>query len=138
MTKMAELVSNYPDPSVNIHAPELNTKAIKDSLESLLKLRFRYREYETAYDKELLDEMYEARVLGGASSTLKSIPGLVDNLARILELENESDKWEKNTISYIQTTEKNIRGFRGANSSNSICCEYYRAGCNILVERFRG
>ena len=95
MTKMAELVANYPDPSVNIHAPELNKKAIKDSLESLLRLRFRYREYETAYDKPLLDTMYEARVPGGASSTLKSIPGLVDNLARILELENESDKWEK-------------------------------------------
>ena len=95
MTKMAELISNYPDPTVNIHAPELNKMAIKDSLDSLLRLRFRYREYETAYDKELLDTMYEARVPGGASSTLKSIPGLVDNLARILELENDPDKWEK-------------------------------------------
>lgn len=95
MTKMAELVSNYPDPSVNIHAPQLNKEAIKGSLDSLLRLRFRYREYETAYDKELLDTMYEARVPGGASSTLKSIPGLVDNLARILELENDPDKWEK-------------------------------------------
>ena len=95
MTKMAELISNYPDPSVNIHAPELNNKAIKDSLDSLLRLRFQYREYETAYDKELLDIMYEARVPGGASSTLKSIPGLVDNLARILELENDPNKWEK-------------------------------------------
>ncbi|MDC3085085.1 hypothetical protein OA439_04335 [Gammaproteobacteria bacterium] len=95
MTKMAELISNYPDPSVNIHAPELDNQAIKDSLDSLLRLRFRYREYETAYDKELLDTMYDARVPGGASSTLKSIPGLVDNLARILELENDPNKWEK-------------------------------------------
>ena len=92
---MAELISNYPDPSVNIHAPELDNQAIKDSLDSLLRLRFRYREYETAYDKELLDTMYDARVPGGASSTLKSIPGLVDNLARILELENDPNKWEK-------------------------------------------
>ena len=106
MTKMAELVSNYPDPSVNIHAPELNKRAIKDSLESLLRLRSVTGNTKLHMIKSFWIQC-EARVPGGASSTLKSIPGLVDNLARILELENESDKWEK-IQSHIYTQQRKI------------------------------
>ncbi|MEK9977243.1 MAG: hypothetical protein VW689_05280 [Gammaproteobacteria bacterium] len=94
MTKMAQLIKNYPDKKVNAYMPLLNNDAIKMSLDPLLTLRFKYRDYEIKYDKELLDVMYKSRVPGGASSTLKSIPGLIDNLERKLDLQNDPNKWD--------------------------------------------
>ena len=94
MTKMAQLIKNYPDKRVNYYMPNLNYDAIKMSLDPLLTLRFKYRDYEIKYDKELLDIMYKSRVPGGASSTLKSIPGLIGNLERKLDIQNEPNKWD--------------------------------------------
>ena len=109
MTKMAELIKNYPDKKISRHAPILNKDAIKDSMDKILKLRFRYREYETAYDKDLIDSMYKARVPGGASSTLKSIPGLIENLSRLLNLDGKSDAWKQIQINIYNMQTKILK-----------------------------
>jgi pyruvate/oxaloacetate carboxyltransferase len=91
MLKMQSLIENNPDPLVRAHAPVLNRDAIKADMPSLYELRFRYREFESRYNKELLDAMREARTPGGASATLKAIPGLVENLGRLLGTKD----WDK-------------------------------------------
>jgi len=85
MLKMLNLITNHPNQAVRENAPELNIEAIKADMDALYDLRFRYRDFESEYDHALLGAMEAARAPGGASSTLKSIPGLVDNLGRELE-----------------------------------------------------
>lgn len=95
MNKMVDLIRNYPDGRVSSKAPKLNIDAIKASMFSLYGLRFRYREFETSYNTELVDAMYAARTPGGASATLKSIPGLVDNLGRLLGTADNHADWNQ-------------------------------------------
>lgn len=84
INKMAGLISNHPDRRIKAECPRLNIDAIKASMFSLYGLRFRYREFESSYNPDLVEAMYLARTPGGASATLKSIPGLVDTLGRLL------------------------------------------------------
>ena len=95
MNKMVDLIKNYPDERVSSKTPELNIDAIKASMFSLYGLRFRYREFESSYNTELVDAMYAARTPGGASATLKSIPGLVDNLGRLLGTADSHADWDQ-------------------------------------------
>jgi len=95
MNKMADLIRNYPDERVSSKTPKLNVDAIKASMFSLYGLRFRYREFEAAYDPQLVDAMYAARTPGGASATLRSIPGLVDNLGRLLGTAGNHADWNQ-------------------------------------------
>ena len=95
MNKMVDLIRNYPDERVSSKTPELNIDAIKQSMFSLYGLRFRYREFESSYNAELVDAMYAARTPGGASATLKSIPGLVDNLGRLLGTAGKHADWDQ-------------------------------------------
>ena len=95
MNKMADLIRNYPDKRVSSKTPKLNIDAIKASMFSLYGLRFRYREFESSYNAELVDAMYAARTPGGASATLKSIPGLVDNLGRLLGTADKHADWDR-------------------------------------------
>lgn len=85
MLKMLNLIKNHPNEAVRENAPELNIDAIKADMDRLYGMRFQYRDFEADYDHDLLEAMLPARAAGGASSTLKSIPGLVDNLGRALE-----------------------------------------------------
>ena len=94
MNKMVGLIENYPDPVISSNAPKLNIKAIKESMFKLFGLRFRYREYESSYNPTLVDAMYDARTPGGASATLKSIPGLVDILGRALGSNEKPADWD--------------------------------------------
>lgn len=94
MSKMVNLIENHPDEAINQNAPKLSIKAIKDSLKSLFSLRFLYRDYESSYNPELVEAMYHARTPGGASATLKSIPGLVDNLGRLLAENGQPADWD--------------------------------------------
>ena len=93
MNKMAGLIKNHPDPRIKAAAPSLNIAAIKDSMFTLYGLRFRYREYESSYDRGLVQAMYKARTPGGASATLKSIPGLVETLGRLLGTPEHHADW---------------------------------------------
>jgi len=95
MNKMVDLIRNYPDERVSSKTPELNIDAIKESMFSLYGLRFRYREFESSYNPELVDAMYAARTPGGASATLKSIPGLVENLGRLLGTAGDHADWDQ-------------------------------------------
>ena len=95
MNKMVDLIHNYPDKRVNSKTPVLNIDAIKASMFSLYGLRFRYREFESSYNTELVDAMYAARTPGGATATLKSIPGLVNNLGRLLGTPDEHADWDR-------------------------------------------
>lgn len=95
MNKMVDLIRNYPDKRVASQSPRLNIDAIKASMFSLYGLRFRYREFESSYNAELVDAMYAARTPGGASATLKSIPGLVDNLGRLLGTADKHADWDR-------------------------------------------
>ena len=95
MNKMVDLIHNYPDKRVSSKTPALNIDAIKASMFSLYGLRFRYREFESSYNTELVDAMYAARTPGGATATLKSIPGLVNNLGRLLGTPDEHADWDR-------------------------------------------
>ena len=98
MNKMAGLIKNHPDPRIKSNCPELNIDAIKASMFSLYGLRFRYREFESSYNPTLVEAMYVARTPGGASATLKSIPGLVETLGRLLGKPEKHADWD-----HIQT-----------------------------------
>ena len=98
MNKMAGLIKNHPDHHIKSQCPDLDIDAIKDSMFSLYGLRFRYREFESSYNPDLVEAMYAARTPGGASATLKSIPGLIDTLGRLLGTDNQHAGWD-----HIQT-----------------------------------
>ncbi|MGC6484201.1 MAG: hypothetical protein ACON4P_00885, partial [Candidatus Puniceispirillales bacterium] len=98
MNKMAGLISNHPEKRIKTECPRLNIDAIKASMFSLYGLRFRYREFESSYNPDLVAAMYLARTPGGASATLKSIPGLVDTLGRLLGSPSQHADWD-----HIQT-----------------------------------
>ena len=95
MNKMAGLIKNYPDERIKSNMPELNIDAIKGSMNSLYGLRFRYREFESSYNPKLMEAMYVARTPGGASATLKSVPGLVDTLGRLLGTPEQHADWDQ-------------------------------------------
>ena len=95
MNKMAGLINNHPDARIKASAPHLNIEAIKASMFSLYGLRFRYREFESSYNPTLVEAMYVARTPGGASATLKSIPGLVDTLGRLLGSPGRHANWDQ-------------------------------------------
>jgi len=94
MNKMVALIKDYPDEKMKANAPTLDIQAIKASMYSLFGLRYRYREFESSYNPELVHAMYDARTPGGASATLKSIPGLVDNLGRLLGSPESPADWD--------------------------------------------
>ena len=95
MNKMVGLIENHPNPKISSNAPKLDIGAIKASMNSLYGMRFRYREFETSYNTDLVNAMYDARTPGGASATLKSIPGLVDTLGRLLGSPEEHADWDR-------------------------------------------
>jgi pyruvate/oxaloacetate carboxyltransferase len=84
MLKMSSLMRNHPDEAIRAMAPEFDMGAIRADEKSLLEFRFLYRDNEAKYNKALLDAMHKARAPGGASSTLRKIPGLEANLGRML------------------------------------------------------
>lgn len=94
INKMAGLIKNHPDPRIKSQCPKLNISAIKQSMYSLYGLRFRYRDFESSYNQDLVKAMYVARTPGGASATLKSIPGLVDTLGRLLGSPDTHAGWD--------------------------------------------
>ena len=102
MNKMLNLISNYPDQRVAAKSPQLNNDAIKASMSSLYGLRFRYRDLESRYNSELVETMYSARTPGGASATLKSIPGLVENLGRLIGVNGNHADWDQIQIAIYQ------------------------------------
>ena len=91
MLKMLHLLKRHPEEHVRENIPDLDIEAIKADMDAAFKLRFLYRQYESKYNKELLDAMRPARVAGGASATLKSISALEANLSRLLE----TDDWDE-------------------------------------------
>lgn len=94
MNKMASLIEGSPNDNISSNAPDLDINAIKDSMSSLFAMRFQYRDFESSYNPELLAAMREARTPGGASSTLKSIPGLVDMLGRSIGTDEKPADWD--------------------------------------------
>jgi pyruvate/oxaloacetate carboxyltransferase len=106
MNKMIGLIKNHPDMKINTNAPKLNIDSIKASMKSLLALRFQYRDYESSYSSKLIDSMHDARAAGGASATLKSVPGLVENLGRLLGKNNELADWDSIQIAIYSMQSK--------------------------------
>ena len=102
MNKMVDLIRNYPDERIASESPQLDIDAIKASMFSLYGLRFRYREFESRYNADLVKSMYAARTPGGASATLKSIPGLVDTLGRLLGKGGSHADWDHIQIAIYQ------------------------------------
>ncbi len=102
MNKMVDLIKNYPDERIAAESPQLDIDAIKASMFSLYGLRFRYREFESRYNADLVKSMYAARTPGGASATLKSIPGLVDTLGRLLGKGDKHADWDRIQIAIYQ------------------------------------
>tara|TARA_R110002074_G_scaffold170005_2_gene331868 strand:+ start:2956 stop:4911 length:1956 start_codon:yes stop_codon:yes gene_type:complete len=89
--KMLQLIQNHPNPTVRENAPQLDIDAIKADMDALFRLRFEYRDCESAYNHDLLEAMRAARAPGGASSTLGGISGLKENLGRVLG----TDDWDQ-------------------------------------------
>ncbi len=84
MFKMHSLIRNHENKAISGAAPALDFGAISADMDSLLEMRFRYRRSEAKYDKDLLEAMRGARAPGGATATLRGIPGLEANLAAVL------------------------------------------------------
>lgn len=82
--KVRAAILNHPDQKVRAMAPEVNMEAIEADMDSLLDLRMRYRDAETKYNPRLLKAMRSAKAAGGASATLRGIPGLEANLSAAL------------------------------------------------------
>jgi pyruvate/oxaloacetate carboxyltransferase len=70
--------------AIKENLPCIDVGPINTDKESLLALRFKYRDAEICPSARLLKAMYKARVPGGASATLRSIPGLEKNLQNAL------------------------------------------------------
>lgn len=96
--KMQGLIENHPDEDIRANAPELNIDAMKADMKSLYEMRFDYRDFESTYNPRLLEAMRKARTPGGASATLKSVPGLVENLGRLLG----TDDWDEIQIAIYE------------------------------------
>jgi len=84
MLKMLSMIKNHPLQAMRDNAPKLNIDVIKESMSKLFAMRFLFRDFEATYNPRLLEAMRKARTPGGASATLKSVPGLVENLGRLL------------------------------------------------------
>lgn len=84
MQKMNSLLHVHPNKAIRENKPVLDFDAIQADMDSLAMFRFRYRGAESPYDHDLLESMRAARAPGGASSTLRAIPGLEANLSRLL------------------------------------------------------
>ena len=80
MTKMEDLLKDYPNQNIKENAPNVNREAIKADMVRLSTMRFLYRKYETPYNRELIEAMRPSRVPGGASSTLRDIKDLESNI----------------------------------------------------------
>ena len=107
MLRMHSLIKDHPNKAVSDNVPDLDFEAIKADAASLQRLRFQYRDYESAYDHELLERMRAVRAPGGATSTLKSIPGLVENLSILMEQKNgEKPSWNDIQIAVYETQAK--------------------------------
>lgn len=102
MLKMLSLIKNHPLKAMRDNAPKLNIDVIKDSMSKLFAMRFLFRDFEATYNPRLLAAMRKARTPGGASATLKSIPGLVDNLGRMLG----TDDWDEIQIAIYEMQAK--------------------------------
>ncbi len=106
MLKMLELIKNHPSEQVRDAQPQLNIDAIRQSKKSLFALRFLYRDFESQYNAPLLAAMQKARAPGGATSTLKSIPGLVENLQRLLGKDGKQADWNAIQIAIYNMQEE--------------------------------
>lgn len=107
MLKMASLIRNHPNGQISRNAPDLNTEAITADRGKLLELRFRYRGFEASYNDELLAAMRGARAPGGATSTLKNIPGLVQNLTSLIEKKTgKKPSWDEIQIAVYEMQAK--------------------------------
>lgn len=88
LQKMNSLLLVHPNKAVRENIPQLDFDAIQADMESLALFRFQYRGAESPYNHDLLEAMREARAPGGASSTLRAIPGLEANLSRLLDTQD--------------------------------------------------
>lgn len=82
--KVQAAILAHPDEKVRAMAPAVDMEVIEADMDSLLDLRMRYRDSETKYNPRLLEAMRAAKAPGGASATLRAIPGLESNLASVL------------------------------------------------------
>lgn len=98
MLKMLSLIKNHPLKAMRDNAPKLDIDVIKESMSKLFAMRFLFRDFESTYNPRLLEAMRKARTPGGASATLKSIPGLVENLGRLLG----TDDWDEIQIAIYE------------------------------------
>ncbi|MBX2833428.1 MAG: hypothetical protein KTR28_00485 [Micavibrio sp.] len=87
--KMNELIKNHPDEKVRALASVYDPKGEEQDYEAMYELRFDYRHAETQYSKPLWDALYETGMAGGATSTVKGISGMLDNLKSILKTDEE-------------------------------------------------
>lgn len=100
-----DLLINHHDPKVRENAPKIDYEAIEADTKSLQELRLRYGYAETKYNPRLLIAMYNARVPGGASATLRAIPGLEKNLAAALG----TDDWDRIQIAIYEMQAKILK-----------------------------
>lgn len=104
MSRMYSLGQAHPNKDIAANLPNLNFDAINADNASLRHLRFQYRGSEASYNHKLVESMRAVRAPGGASSTLKTIPGLIENLT--IQLEQKTGKtpnWNDIQIAIYET-----------------------------------
>lgn len=107
MLRMLSLIKDHPNEAVRAAAPTLDYDAIKADAASLHRLRFQYRGFESAYNHELQESMRAVRAPGGATSTLKSTPGLIENLTIQMQQKiGREPTWNEIQIAIYETQAK--------------------------------
>lgn len=81
---LIDVLRAHPQAVIAKNMPLIDMAPISMDYEGLLALRYKYRDAEICPSDRLLQVMYKARVPGGASATLRSIPGLEKNLQNAL------------------------------------------------------
>jgi len=81
--RMKFIIDTHPDPRVRARSPDYSEDGERPDFDKMYETRHRYARYETVYDRELFEALYEAGMAGGATSTIKGIDGMMDNLVDI-------------------------------------------------------
>lgn len=106
--KLQYAIENHPNAIVRANAPRLNYTAIEADAVEQLRQRFVYGGIETKYIKKLLEALEACGGAGGAAAFLRQIPGLEQNLGRLLG----TTDW--NEIEYaVYVMQKDVRHVLG-------------------------
>ena len=86
-----QLIDNHYDERVQARSPEADPEAMRPDYEKMYETRLAFRDKETRYSKKLWDALYDTGMAGGATSTVKGIPGMLENVMTAVGTRDEEE-----------------------------------------------